>query len=270
MASGRIPSNDGGVQPTIFDAKGDILTATAADTPAYLAVGSNNQVLMADSAQSTGLKWAASATSVLTTTGDTLYASSANTLARLGVGSTGQVLTVSGGVPSWATPSSGGMTSIASGSLSGSSVVLGSIPATYNQLLLELKNHYPTANGYGTDVIITGQTSGYQGTYLYNNGTTTSTGNSQTANISRDASYALKNNDNNNYLAVYFLNYASTTPRKLMQCYGSFFTNGSATYTSFVNSAINYTSAISSITIGLEGGSATTFAGGTYILWGIK
>jgi guanyl-specific ribonuclease Sa len=40
----------------------------------------------------------------LTTTGDIYYASSANTPARLGIGSTNQVLTVSGGIPSWATP----------------------------------------------------------------------------------------------------------------------------------------------------------------------
>ena len=41
-----------------------------------------------------------------TTLGDIEYRSStANTNTRLGIGSTGQVLTVSGGVPSWATPS---------------------------------------------------------------------------------------------------------------------------------------------------------------------
>lgn len=39
-----------------------------------------------------------------TTTGDIIYASAANTPARLGIGSTSQVLTVSGGVPTWATP----------------------------------------------------------------------------------------------------------------------------------------------------------------------
>jgi hypothetical protein len=58
MSSGRIPAVEGGIQPTIFDAKADILTATAADTPARLAVGTNGQYLQADSTTSTGLKWA--------------------------------------------------------------------------------------------------------------------------------------------------------------------------------------------------------------------
>lgn len=43
---------------TILDAKGDLISATAADAPARLAVGTNGQVLTADSSTSTGLKWA--------------------------------------------------------------------------------------------------------------------------------------------------------------------------------------------------------------------
>lgn len=56
-------SGDGGllgtyIRYTLFDAKGDIIAASAADTGARLAVGSNNQVLMAASGETTGLKWA--------------------------------------------------------------------------------------------------------------------------------------------------------------------------------------------------------------------
>jgi hypothetical protein len=57
MTVGRIPVIEGGIQPTIFDAKADLLTATANDTPARLAVGTNNAFLKADSSTGTGLVW---------------------------------------------------------------------------------------------------------------------------------------------------------------------------------------------------------------------
>jgi len=46
------------IQNAIVDAKGDLIAATAADTPARLAVGTNGQVLTADSTAATGIKWA--------------------------------------------------------------------------------------------------------------------------------------------------------------------------------------------------------------------
>jgi hypothetical protein len=78
MTVGRIPVIEGGIQPTIFDAKADLLTATAADTPARLAVGSNNQVLTADSSTATGLKWATPATAGMTLISRTTFSNVAS------------------------------------------------------------------------------------------------------------------------------------------------------------------------------------------------
>lgn len=58
------------IQNAIVDAKGDLISATAADTPARLAVGTDGQVLLADSTTATGLKWG-----VVTGGGLTLIAS---------------------------------------------------------------------------------------------------------------------------------------------------------------------------------------------------
>ena len=54
------------IQNAIVDAKGDLISATAADTPARLAVGANGTVLTADSAESTGLKWVAASSGSMT------------------------------------------------------------------------------------------------------------------------------------------------------------------------------------------------------------
>lgn len=58
MATGRLGEGNTSIQPTIVDAKGDIIAATAADTVSRLAVGANDTVLTADSSTATGLKWA--------------------------------------------------------------------------------------------------------------------------------------------------------------------------------------------------------------------
>ena len=54
----------------------------------------------------------------ITTNGDLIYGTGSGTFSRLGIGSSAQVLTVSGGVPSWATPAGGGMVLISRASFS--------------------------------------------------------------------------------------------------------------------------------------------------------
>jgi hypothetical protein len=86
MTTGRLPSVEGGIQPTIVDAKGDIIAATAADTPARLAVGANDTVLTADSAEATGLKWAAVASGdVWTQVGSVATSAGASTYTISGI-----------------------------------------------------------------------------------------------------------------------------------------------------------------------------------------
>jgi len=69
------------IQNAIVDAKGDLITATAADTPARLAVGTNGQVLTVDSTTATGLKWA-TASSASTFVGCSVYPSGLQTVSN--------------------------------------------------------------------------------------------------------------------------------------------------------------------------------------------
>jgi hypothetical protein len=57
MSSSVFPVPFSGIQETLIDAKGDLIAGNAADTPVRVAVGSNNQVLTADSSVTGGLKW---------------------------------------------------------------------------------------------------------------------------------------------------------------------------------------------------------------------
>jgi hypothetical protein len=80
------------IDKSLFDAKGDILVATAADTPGKLTAGVDGYVLKANSATATGLEWAAVTDQTpLTTKGDLFTFSTVD--ARIEVGANDTVLT---------------------------------------------------------------------------------------------------------------------------------------------------------------------------------
>jgi len=81
-----------------------------------------------------------------TTLGDIEYRSAtANTNTRLGIGSNGQYLTITGGVPAWGAISAGGLTLISTTDMTGiSTVTLSSIPSTYTNLLIVMRNMVST------------------------------------------------------------------------------------------------------------------------------
>jgi hypothetical protein len=61
---------DGKVDESLFDAKGDILVASADNTPAKLTVGTNGYLLTANSSATNGVEWAAAPVSLPSQTGN--------------------------------------------------------------------------------------------------------------------------------------------------------------------------------------------------------
>lgn len=70
------------IQNSIVDAKGDLISATADNTPARLAVGTNGQTLVADSSTATGLKWETPSAGGSTFSGWLIYKTAAQSIAN--------------------------------------------------------------------------------------------------------------------------------------------------------------------------------------------
>jgi hypothetical protein len=65
-----------GIPKTIVDAKGDLIAGTASDTVSRLAVGTNDQVLIADSTTATGLKWGTPSSGGMTLISEQVFSAS--------------------------------------------------------------------------------------------------------------------------------------------------------------------------------------------------
>ena len=83
------------IQPTQLTAKGALITATAASTASTLSVGTNGQVLTADSTEAKGIKWATPATGSVTsiTAGTGLSGGTITTTGTIAIDSTVATLT---------------------------------------------------------------------------------------------------------------------------------------------------------------------------------
>jgi hypothetical protein len=86
-----------GISATIFDAKGDLIAASAADTAARLASsGVNGDVLTVDTSTSTGLKWSAPASGGLTLLSTVTLSGASTTLSNISQSYTSLLLVGSG------------------------------------------------------------------------------------------------------------------------------------------------------------------------------
>jgi hypothetical protein len=89
--------------------------------------------------------------------GEMLYANTTTTLAKLSIGTTGQVVTVAGGIPTWASPSAGTVTSVAGAGIVNGITLSGTVTSSGNltlggtlsgvSLTTQVTGTLPTANG---------------------------------------------------------------------------------------------------------------------------
>ena len=128
------------IQNTIVDAKGDLISATGSDVPARLAVGANETRLVADSAQSTGLKYVADTTNyAIAAKGDLLAGTAADTVAALTVGANNTVLTADSSTATglkWATPGANWSLLGTAATTSGTTVTISGISSVDKILVL--------------------------------------------------------------------------------------------------------------------------------------
>lgn len=204
-------------------AKGDLVVGSATNDAAVLGVGSNDQVLTADSSTATGLKWA--------------------------------------------TASAGGMTLISTTTLTGSSVTLSSIPATYKNLQIQVRNFRPASSTFmkgrfnsdsGTNYFSTVNQSFYtENNFSFNQDF-----------WAFDQGQATTTNANNNFHIFNIYDYANTSTYKIMDAF--WYKRNSSNDSNRGGVVLSWwgsTSAISSIEFFPNSGN---FTSGTVLLYGVS
>jgi len=205
------------INPTIVDAKGDLIVGSAADTVIRKAVGTDGQLLYADSTATGGIKWDAA-------------------------------------------PASGSMTVIASGSMSGTTVTLSSIPQTYKSLYLLVSNLVTSAGRSYAEI---GPSSTFYGREAAN----------QQGTVKNDlysgywiSTFQHETGGGENVHAIKIDNYTSTSSYKPASMIGYANSNvwyaGTKIGTFVTNSAIT--------TLYIQNSASYTWTGGTYTLYGVN
>jgi hypothetical protein len=204
-----------------------------------------------------------------TTLGDLAYRSStANVKTRLGLGSAGQVLQVNSGAtaPEWATPSSGGMDLISTTTLSGSTTTLTSIPGTYKDLRIIVRNMDSNNDPAYLGIRMNADANSSRHKNITSFGTTT---NSSFDDTIWEVMYPVDDVSVDNFALIDIYDYTNTTTFKM----GSILSvgNNQTTVTNInVKTSLgiyNQLSAITSLEFRAVIGS---FTAGTVLLYGVK
>jgi hypothetical protein len=244
----------GGVDTSFVDLKG----------------GTTGQVLAKASNTDLDFVWsndAAGMTNPMTTTGDMIYSSSGSTPARLGIGTSGQVIGIAAGVPAWTTPASGAFTSLATGSLTGSTLTISSISGSYKNLFLVIDSMYGSANDELIYMRLNADTAA-----KYNfNGIAVATSVVNDASFGQDklvlAAYgATSTADYKTNATAWIYDYTNTTRQNIAISGAGRLNAGAGKFRNYLG-YYNASAATTSITLFTSAG---TFSAGTYTLFGVN
>jgi len=171
---------------TAIDAKGDLIGGTGADTFSRVAVGTNGQVLTADSTAATGIKWASPATA-------------------------------------------GGMTLLSTTSLSGATTTISSISGSYKNLVILIKDFYPSSNA---DLLmsVNGDNTAANYPQLVLRAQTTSDGTfaDNTVAGAYISGYQVVNSQNDSFAVITIPDYANAATKKVINILCNSTTNSGA------------------------------------------
>ena len=206
--------------------------------------------------------------------GDLVAGTTTNDSGVLAVGANGTVLTAASGETTglqWATPSSGGMTLINSGgtTLSGGSVTIGSIPSTYKDLYLVVRDFLPATDQTDLCVRVNGDStsSRYFNAYYSTAGNTA--GNGRTLDESKLFLSKTQFSTSSNSLAIaVFPDYTNTNTFKtaIVHSVGNYDGTTGVTFTGQIG-VYNQTGVISSLQFFVSSGN---FTSGTFFLYGVN
>lgn len=217
------PAAIGAISSSLVTAKGDLIVATGSGVVVAQPVGTNGQVLTADSTQADGVVWAA--------------------------------------------PVSGSMTQLATGTLSGSSVIISGLSGSYRNLKVIITGYTAAAGGSNLQLRINndstanrhvGAAFGYFPTSVAFNSTFI---NGITDGVSTSVTTGI--------VEIDIPNYANTTTMKMVTWFSvipNAATPGNVKLSGAIG-AYNQTSAVTGLTFLADG---STFTGGTYTVFGVN
>jgi hypothetical protein len=257
-----------GIQDALTTQKGAVQLSDSTSTTSSILAATPTAVKSAYD-----LAAAAVPKSTVTTAGDVIYATGSAAVTRLGIGTAGQVLTVNGGAtaPEWTTTATGGMTVIASGSIAASATgfSITSIPGTYKNLQLVIRNSYSAADINSRLRFNNDATSIYSYLHNFGEGTTNYNGTAATGtSVPLDNNNSAKSASSSTY-TFNLWDYAGNAWKN--GGFNSYNQTGSSGLYSVLTGSFGYRSTSAITRIDFITGSASTFvAAGTYTLYGVN